>query len=165
MYDKSKKGPRKAGFVFLCIILSLLLVAGGFVLGVYLTYNGVLDDFLRNEESGITAEQQAEIDSCNGNQTEIAEALASYIDENGIYIDKTTIVIIERSEDGADCTVTVDGDCLSSEECEVLLGDDCGCPAGGVCVAEIIPYIDDAGVSMFKIEVTCDGVSGEWSHS
>ena len=163
--NKPKKEPKKASFVIMSIILCLVLVAGGFALGVYLTHNGFLDGILHSEQIGINEAQQAEIDACNANQTDIAQKLASYVTENGIYIDKTTVVTIQGTKSGSGCIVTVEGDCLTSFECEALFGEEYVCPAGGTCVAEIIPYVDDEGNSMFKVEVTCDGKSGEWSHS
>mgnify|MGYP002519424846 CR=1 FL=1 len=61
--NKPKKEPKKASFVIMSIILCLVLVAGGFALGVYLTHNGFLDGILHSEQIGINEAQQAEIDA------------------------------------------------------------------------------------------------------
>lgn len=162
---KSKYRAKNVLLVFLCIFLSVLLVAGGFVAGVYLTYTGALDEVIPKFEPQIDRKYQSEIDTCNTYKTQLAQTLLDYVTGNGIYIDETVTVVVECVDDADFCLVTVDKDCLSAEEIESLLSNKYMCPARGTYVVQIIPFQDEEGNGKLKVEVVCDGESGGYQHS
>ncbi len=155
---------KKIGVSFLCILLSIALLAGGFALGVYFTHSGALDEYLPEKPVEVDEKLQKQVDDCYGTQQDLAKIIKTYITENSIYVDKTTIITIESTNDGERCLISVEGDCMTSAECAELLGNDYICPVEGTLVAKIIPYVDSDGKSMFKIEVACDGGEGDYTH-
>lgn len=160
----AKRVLKKIGYAILCILLSVALLAGGFAIGVYFTYNGALDEYLPEKPVEVDEKLQKQADDCYESQQELAKTIKSYITSNGIYVDKTTIITIESTDDGERCLISVEGDCLTSAECASLLGNDFICPSEGAIVAKVIPYVDSDGKSMFKIEVACDGGEGDYTH-
>ena len=155
---------KKIGFAILCIFLSAALLAGGFAIGVYFTHSGALDEYLPERAEEIDEDLQEQVDDCYEAQQDLAKTVKSYITENNVYVDKTTIITIESTNDGDRCLVSVEGDCMTSAECAELLGNDFICPSEGTYVVSIIPYVDSDGKSMFKIEVSCDGGEEGYKH-
>lgn len=166
---EKKKGGAKAvfkkiGVTFLCIILSVALVFGGFVIGVYLTYKGALDEYLPEKTDELAVAYEKDLDDCYELQQELVNVVATYISDNKIYIDKTTVITIEATEEGKSTLVSVDGNCLTSSECAELFNNKYICPCEGTYTVSIIPYVDTNGSSMFKVEVKCDGGEEGWEH-
>jgi hypothetical protein len=166
--DKDSKGGKSKGgkvaFVILSILLSVLIAACTFVLGVYLTYEGYLDDYLPKAEEAVDDKYQKEMEECYDLRQDLARVVAQYISDNGIYVDKTTTITIESIDDGERCLVDVDGECLTASECADLFESNYICPSEGTYEIDVVPYVDSDGKSMFKIEVSCDGGEDEYLH-
>ena len=152
------------GYTILCILLSAALLAGGFALGIYFTHSGALDEYLPERAEEIDEDLQEQMDECYDTQQDLAKIVRTYITENKVYVDKTTIITIESINDGERCLISVEGDCMTAADCSELLGNDFICPSEGTYVVSVIPYVDTEGKSMFKIEVACDGGEEGYAH-